>query len=493
MCLDYDLASIQDARDLVKKAKEAQQGLASFNEKTIDDILVSIVKAIEENAEALARMTVEETNYGIVEDKITKNIFASRDVYDAIKDIKTIGIISEDPDLKIIRAAVPVGVIAAITPTTNPTSTVIHNAICAIKSGNAIVFSPHPTAGKCSLAAAQIINHAAMQAGAPDGVVGCISKSSMKATEELMHHNDVSVIIATGGSAMVKAAYSCGKPAFGVGPGNVPVFIERSADIKQAVCDIITSKSFDNGMICASEQAIIADMPVKDEIIAELKRQGAYFLSPEEVKKVGSVVINPKGGMFPALVGQTPQTIARRAGFIVPAEVKVLIAPLEGYGPGYPLSYEKLTTVLGFYTVNDWHDACLLSIELLKLGGIGHSFAIHSQDDQIIREFLMKPVNRILVNTPSALGGIGYTTGLLPSLTLGCGTWGGSSISENLGPQHLINVKSLTYGIKKVASNTKATSCASPSSGKSNTSSCDLKSEDIADVVKQVLKQLQLC
>ncbi|HWQ42537.1 MAG TPA: acetaldehyde dehydrogenase (acetylating) [Desulfosporosinus sp.] len=492
MTLDYDLASIQEARNLVKKAKEAQQAIANFSEQEIDNILISIIKAVEENAESLARMAVEETNYGIVEDKIAKNIFASKVVYDAIKNIKTVGIISEDPELKVIKAAVPVGVIMGITPTTNPTSTIIHNAICAIKGANAIVFSPHPTAGKCSLAAAQLVNDAAVNAGAPDGIVGCISKSSMKATEELMHNDDVSVIIATGGSAMVKAAYSAGKPAFGVGPGNVPVFIERSADIKQAVCDIITSKSFDNGMICASEQAIIADMPVKDEIIAELKRQGAYFLSPEEVTKVGSVVINPKGGMFPALVGQTPQTIARRAGFTVPAEIKVLIAPLDGYGPGYPLSYEKLTTVLGFYTVDDWHDACLLSIELLKLGGIGHSFAIHSQDDQIIREFLKKPVNRILVNTPSALGGIGSTTGLLPSLTLGCGTWGGSSISENLGPHHLINVKSLTYGIKKAASNTKTTSCTSPSSLK-NDASCDLKSDDIADVVKQVLKQLQLC
>lgn len=493
MTLDYDLASIQDARDLVKKAKEAKQALAAFSEREIDNILISIVKAVEENAESLARLAVEETNYGVVQHKITKNLFASREVYDATKDIKTVGIISEDPELKVIKAAVPVGVIVGITPTTNPTSTVIHNAICAIKGGNAIVFSPHPSAGRCSHAAAQLVNDAAVKAGAPDGVVGCISKSSMKATEELMHHDDVSVIIATGGSAMVKAAYSTGKPAFGVGPGNVPAFIERSADIKQAVSDIITSKSFDNGMICASEQAIIADMPVKDEIIAELKNQGAYFLSQEEVKQVSSIVINPKGGMFPALVGQTPQTIARKAGFSVPAEIKVLIAPLDGYGPGYPLSYEKLTTVLGFYTVNDWHDACLLSIELLKLGGIGHSFAIHSQDDQIIREFLKKPVNRILVNTPSALGGIGSTTGLLPSLTLGCGTWGGSSISENLGPQHLINVKSLTYGIKKVTLDSKTTSCISPPSVKNDTSSCDLNSDDIADVVKQVLKNLQLC
>jgi len=491
--LDYDLTSIQETRDLVRKAKGAQQALASFGEKEIDNILVSIVKAVEENAEALARLAVEETKYGIVKDKITKNLFASREIYEAIKDIKTVGIISEDPELKVIKAAVPVGVIAGITPTTNPTSTVIHNAMCAIKGGNSIVFSPHPAAGKCSFAAAQLVNDTAVKAGAPDGIVGCISKSSMKATEELMHDNDVSVIIATGGSAMVKAAYSCGKPAFGVGPGNVPVFIERSADIKQAVCDIITSKSFDNGMICASEQAIIVDKPINDQVIAELKSQGAYFMSKEEVQKVGSTILTPKGGMIPALVGQTPQKIAQKAGFSVPEGIKVLIAPLDGYGPGHPLSYEKLTTVLGYYTVDNWHEACLLSIELLKLGGIGHSFSIHSQNDQIIREFLQKPVNRILVNTPSAFGGIGYTTGLLPSMTLGCGTWGGSSISENLGPHHLINIKSLTYGIKKVASDSKATCSSSPSSVSNNENSCELKPDDIADVVKQVLKQLQLC
>jgi len=411
-------------------------------------------------------------------------MFASQDVYNAIKNIKTTGIITEDKSLKVLEVAVPVGVILALTPTTNPTSTIIHNALCGIKAGNAIVFSPHPKALKCSHATVLLLHDAAVKAGAPVGIIGCLTKATMQATNELMLHQDIAVIIATGGSAMVRAAYSAGKPALGVGPGNVPVFIERTADIKQAVADIITSKTFDNGMICASEQAIIADAPVKDEIIAELKRQGAYFLSAEETQKVSDIIMTPNGGMKAALVGQTPKYIAAKAGIEVPEQTKLLIAPLAGYGPGYPLSYEKLTTVLGFYTVKDWHEACLLSIELLKLGGIGHSFSIHCQDEQLVREFIRKPVFRILVNTPSAFGGIGYSTGLLPSMTLGCGTWGGSSISENLGPQHLINIKRLTYGIKKVELN--------GVQDVNNTSAATINSEDVASIVRQVLNQLQL-
>ncbi len=360
----------------------------------------------------------------------------------------------------------------------------IHNALCAVKGGNAIIFSPHPSAIKCSCAAAQVLQEAASKCGAPDGIVACLSKVSMKAVDELMHHDAVSVIVATGGSAMVKSAYSAGKPALGVGPGNVPAFIERSANVKQDVKDIITSKSFDNGMICASEQSIIADQPVKDQVLTELKAQGGYIMSGEEAQSVARLVMTAKCGMNAAFVGKPAAYIAERAGFSVPEGTKVLIAPLEGYGPEYPLSYEKLTTVLGFYVVKDWLDGCALSIELLKLGGIGHSFSIHSQNDEIIREFIRKPVFRILVNTPSALGGIGYSTGLSPSLTLGCGTWGGSSLSDNLTPLHLINTKKLAYGTKNVDLDEKsppapAISCA------------DLTSDQVARLVKEVLAQLQ--
>ncbi len=481
MALDFDLSSVQEARDLVRKAKKAQEAFGEYSEQAIGKIVATMAADAEQNAERLARMAVDETNYGVYEHKVVKNKFAAGDVYDYIKNMKTTGIIREDKERKVVEAAVPVGVILALTPTTNPTSTVIHNALIAVKAGNAIIFSPHPNAAKCSGAAAQLLHDAAVKAGAPEGLIGCLSQMTMKATEELMHHEDVSVIVATGGSAMVRAAYSAGKPAFGVGPGNVPVFIERSADIRQAVKDIVTSKTFDNGMICASEQAIIADGPVEGAVIAELKRQGCYFLGKDEVRKVSDTVMTPRGGMNAAVIGKTAKYIADKAGISVPADVKLLVAPLDGYGSGYPLSYEKLTSVLGFYTVQDWHEACLLSIGLLKLGGIGHTFAIHSADERVIREFIRKPVFRIVVNTPSALGAIGYSTGLTPSLTLGCGTWGGSSISENLGPQHLVNVKRLACGTRRVEIGRAA----------DDTSGCAFSADDIAGVVRQVLQQMQ--
>lgn len=484
MNLDYDLLSIQEARDLARKAKKAQEILAEFTEEQIDNILISMVKAVEENAEWLAKMAVDETKYGVFEHKVVKNLFASREIYNHIKDIKTIGVLKEDKESQVVEVGVPMGVIMGITPTTNPTSTVIHNTLCAIKGCNTIVIAPHPNAVKCSNAAVHILHEAAVKAGAPEGVVCGISKTSMQATNALMHHEDISVIVATGGSAMVKAAYSAGKPAFGVGPGNVPVFIERTANIKQAVSDIIASKTFDNGMICASEQAILADKPICDEIIKELKNQGAHFLNKEEVQKVSKVLMTPKGGLNPAMVGKTPQFIAEKAGITIPAGACLLVAPLDDYRTDHPLAHEKLSPVVGFYTVKDWLEACYLSIDLLKLGGIGHTFSIHSQNDEIIREFVHKPVNRIVVNTPSALGGIGYTTGLTPSMTLGCGTWAGSSISENLGPQHLINVKRLAYGIKKYEVGASKSEC--------NSTPCTFSSDDIADVVKKVLRQLQV-
>lgn len=480
MPLDYDLSSIQEARDLSRKAKAAQQVLAEFSEEKINQIIAAMAEAGKSNAEWLARMAVDETKFGVFEDKVTKNIFASNNVYNYIKDMKTVGVLKDDKERKLLEFAVPVGVIMGIVPSTNPTSTTIYKSLIALKSGNGIVFSPHPGAARCTFAAAQVMHEAAVKAGAPEGIIGCLTKTTMAATNELMHHDDIAVILATGGSAMVRAAYSAGKPAYGVGPGNVPAFIERTADIKQAVADIIASKTFDNGTICASEQAIIVDEPIKDKVMAELSLQGGHILAPDEVAKVSRVVMNPRGGMNPAMVGKSALVIANKAGISVPEGTRVLIAPLQGYGPDYPLSHEKLTTVLGFYTAQDWHDACLLSIELLKLGGIGHSFVIHTQDESIAREFIRKPVFRILVNTPSALGAIGYTTGLAPSLTLGCGTWGGSSTSDNVTPLHLINIKRLAYGLTK----------ATPVSAKA-APEVKLSSEDIAAVVKAVISQLQ--
>lgn len=480
MAFDYDLISIQEARDIARKAKAAQQALAEFPAEKIDRIVAAMAEAGQSNAEWLAKMAVEETKFGVFEDKITKNVFASNNVYNYIRDMKTVGVIKEDTRNKIIEVAAPVGVIMGIIPSTNPTSTIIYKSLIALKAGNGIVFSPHPNAARCTYAAAQVMHEAAVKAGAPEDIVGCLTKTTMAATGELMHHDDVAVILATGGSAMVRAAYSAGKPAYGVGPGNVPAFIERTADIRQAVADILRSKTFDNGTICASEQAVIADEPVKDKVIAEMKAQGAFFLNKEEVDLVTRVVMNPRGGMNPAMVGRGPGIIAEKAGISIPEGTRVLVAPIEGYGPEYPLSYEKLTTVLAFYTAKDWHDACLLSIELLKLGGIGHSFVIHTQDEQVAREFIKKPVFRILVNTPSSQGAIGYTTGLAPSLTLGCGTWGGSSTSDNVTPLHLINVKRLAYGLKQ----------AEPVPVK-QTGAVAFNPDDIAEVVRAVLTQLR--
>ena len=484
MELDRDLSSIQEARNLAKAAKTAHEAFAGYSAAAIDKILTAMVDAAVAQAQPLAEMAVQETGYGIVAHKVIKNLFAARDVYAAIRDMKTNGIIREDKANRVIEAAVPVGVVLGLTPTTNPTSTVIHNALCAIKAGNAIVFSPHPNSIRCCNETVRILHDAAVGAGAPRGIISCVATATMEATNELMHHDDISVIIATGGSAMVKAAYSAGKPALGVGPGNVPAFIERTADIRQAVKDILTSKTFDNGMICASEQAIIADRPVQAAVEAELKQQGAYFLSSGEADKVARLIMTPKGGMVASMVGKTAAAIAETAGIAIPAGTRMLIARMEGYGPGHVLSYEKLTCVMGFYVVEDWHAGCKLSIELLKLGGIGHSCSIHSQDEQVIREFIQKPVFRILVNTPSAFGGIGYSTGLLPSLTLGCGTWGGSSISENLGPQHLINIKRLAYGIKAVDTAAAPTAPAAKSAAA-------FSADDIAGVVRQVLKEMR--
>lgn len=481
MTLDYDLTSIQEARDLARKAKEAQKIYANFAPEQIDKILWEMSQAAQKNAEWLARMAVDETKFGIFEHKVIKNTFAAQNVYEYIKDMKVLGVLREDPQQKVVEVGTPMGVIMGIVPSTNPTSTVIYKSLIALKSGNAIVFSPHPGAARCTIAAAQVMHEAAVKAGAPEGIIGCMTKITKAATDELMKHEDIALILATGGPGMVKAAYSAGKPAYGVGAGNVPAFIERSANIKQAVSYIIRSKTFDNGVICSSENSILVDEPIKDQVFKELQNQGAYILTKEEVEKVSRVLMTPKGQMVPGLVGKTPQVIAEKAGITIPEGTKILVAPLEGYGPGYPLSYEKLTTVLALYVVKDWEEACLLAIELLNLMGAGHSFAIHSQNEELVREFIQKPVSRILVNTPSSLGGIGFTTGLAPSLTLGCGTLGGSSTSDNVTPLHLINIKRLAYGIKNL------NDCGEK---QESPKKFEYTPQEVADIVKQVLAQL---
>ncbi len=339
------------------------------------------------------------------------------------------------------------GVIAGVVPSTNPTSTAIFKSIISVKAGNAVVLTPHPAAKSCTLKATQVMAEAGEKAGLPVGAVACLTQPTMEATNALMRHHDIALILATGGGGMVKAAYSSGNPAIGVGPGNGPAYIERTADIALAVRRIIESKTFDNGTICASEQSVVTEDVIRDQVIAEFTRQGAYFLNETEKAAVGAILMRSSGTMNPAIVGKTAVRIAAMAGIQVPDGIKVLIGFEENVGAAYPYSREKLCPVLGFYSKPDWHSACELCIDILVHEGAGHTMTIHSRDEAVIREFaLKKPVSRLLVNTAASLGGVGATTALMPSLTLGCGAVGGSSSSDNIGPLNLINVRRIARG-----------------------------------------------
>ena len=444
--MDKDLQSIYQARQCVEKAYEAQKAFAEFSQERVDDVVEAMAEAGLREAERLARLAVEETGFGKYEDKILKNKFGSQTVYQAIKGLKTVGILKEDRDNGIIEIASPVGVIAAIIPSTNPTSTTLNKALIALKSRNAIVFSPHPAATQCILETSRILAEAATSAGAPDGTIQCMSVATLEGTQELMKHRKTALILATGGHGLVKAAYSAGKPAYGVGPGNVPAYIESSADIKKAVTDIFSGKCFDNGTLCSSEQAMITDEAVEERVTEEVKAQAGHFLAESETDALGKLVVTGSRAVNPKIVGRAATVIASMAGIRVPEGTRVLMARLKGVGQDYPLSMEKLSPILAFYVEKDWRAACDRCIELLNYGGLGHTLAIHSRNDEIVRQFgLQKPVFRIVVNTQAALGAVGYTTRLFPSMTLGCGSLGGNITSDNLSPLHLMNIKRIAY------------------------------------------------
>jgi acetaldehyde dehydrogenase (acetylating) len=446
--MDKDLESVQEARMLCEQSLKSQATIAEFSQNLIDTIVKSIRDTALEHAETLAREAIEETNLGILEDKVTKNRFAAKDVYEYVKDMKTVGIISEQAGRKVYEIAEPMGPIAAIIPVTNPTSTVIFKSLIALKARNTIIFAPHPRAAQCSRSTAELMSSAARAAGAPEFAIQCMKKITLKGTEELMQHPGIGLILATGGTAMVRAAYSSGKPAIGVGPGNVPAYLDRSCDIDDAVEKILRSKSFDNGTVCSSEQAVVCDEPIDKAVREAFRKQGAYFLSSEEREQVKKIHFTADGLPTEAVVGQSAPLIAERAGFSVPPEVKVLIVEPEGVGEEYPLSREKISPVLAYYVEKDWKYGCLRCIEILKLQGIGHTLVIHAKDEKVIREFaLKKPAFRILANTPGTHGAIGLSTGLTPSLTLGCGTWGGGITSDNVSPLHLLNIKRLAYDV----------------------------------------------
>src|SRR5688572_23330547 len=447
-----DLESIQEARELAQSAYTAFQKFEEFTEEQIDRILGQISQVAIANAEMLARLAVEETGYGNVPHKTLKNLFCAKDVYEAIRPMKTVGIVSEDKEKKVFEVASPIGVIAAIIPSTNPTSTTIYKALIALKGRNVIVFSPHPSAAECINETARLMSEAAERAGAPHGVLSCMKIPALQGTEELMKHELTSLILATGGTGLVRAAYSAGKPAFGVGPGNVPTYIEKTADVPKAVRDILTGKCFDNGTLCSSEQSIIRDEAVKDSVLAELKKQGAHVCNPQEKTQLERTIQTPRRTLNTKIVGKSAVRIAEMAGFSVPASTRALVAHADGVGPEYPISMEKLSPTLGFYVVKDWREGCAKCIEILNFGGLGHTLSLHTKDDDVVRQFgLHKPAFRICVNTPAALGAVGYTTNLFPAMTLGCGAAGGNITSDNISPLHLINLKRVAYGVRDVA------------------------------------------
>ena len=447
MEFDKDLSARQEARLLAKQASKAQEVLGRMSQQQLDAIVTAVAEAFEAQAEPLARQAVEETGFGNAGDKTVKNRFASRHVLEAIRDMKTVGVLRENQEEKLWEIGVPVGVIAAIVPSTNPTSTVCYKALIALKAGNAIVFSPHPKALKCTLAAARIVAAAAEQAGAPKGSVGCLTIPSLDGCRELMGADQVRLILATGGPAMVRSAYSSGKPAIGVGAGNGPAYIHRSADVERAISSILRSKDFDHGTVCASEQSIIVEKSMEQAVRREAESQGFYFMSTEQAAALAKLLFRPTGALNPEIVGKPALKLAQMAGFPVPAGTKILVAREQEAGPTRPYSMEKLCPVLAFF-VMDSEDAVLSKVvEVLSHEGSGHTFAIHAEDRAVIQKFALRvPVSRFLVNTPAALGGIGATTGLFPALTLGCGAVGGSSSSNNISPLDLINIRRVAWG-----------------------------------------------
>jgi acetaldehyde dehydrogenase (acetylating) len=486
--VDRDLTSIQEARDCVRAGRKAATAFAGFGQAAVDRVVEGMAHAAQGAAAELARLAAEETGFGVVRDKVEKNLFAARDVYEYIKNLKTCDVIAEDAARGITEIASPVGLIAGVTPSTNPTSTVIYKALISLKARNAVVFSPHPAAVRCSAEAARVLGEAAAAAGAPEGVITCLGHPTLEAAREIMAHPDVDLILATGGMAMVRAAYSSGKPAYGVGPGNVPAYIDRSADVPRAAVDIVKSKAFDNGLICASEQAVVCDAPVRTEAVREFERAGCVFLNDGQ-KAAVSALLDGGGKLNPAVVGQPASRLAKMAAFAVPAETKVLIAFEDRVARDVPLSWEKISPVLAWYDVPDWVRGCERCLEILANGGLGHTLAIHARDDKVIREFgLRKPVFRIVVNTPASQGAIGLTTNLAPALTLGCGTLGGNITSDNITPFHLMHVKRVAYGRDGAGA---AGAPGEPPSGIERAAGAGVDEALVARVVEEVWRELK--
>jgi acyl-CoA reductase-like NAD-dependent aldehyde dehydrogenase len=446
MLADKDLLSIQEVRTKVEKAFQAQQKYSAYSQDQVDAIVERMAAAARSNNRRLAELAVEETGYGNAKDKYIKNLLNCDWLPRRMRGMKTVGILRELPDERMVEIGVPVGVVAAVLPTTNPTSTAIYKTLISLKGGNAIVLSPHPRAHQCTCATTTVLYQAAIEAGAPEGIIQCIDNATIEGTNALMRHERVGVILATGGAGIVKAAYSSGKPAFGVGPGNVPVLVDTSADLEEAVGKIVAGKSFDYGTVCSSEQAMVAEVSLRDRLLSLLKQHKAFIANDAQKDALAKLLVTQNWTINPNCVGQAPSKLAKMAGFEVPADTSIICCEVGGVGKQYPLSMEKLSPVLSLHFVNDFKSALDTCYALLKFGGMGHTAVIYSKNDARTREYALRmPAMRVLVNTPSPQGSTGITTNVFPAMTLGCGALAGNITSDNVGPQHLINVKRLAY------------------------------------------------
>src|SRR3954451_12055714 len=448
---DSDLISQQEARDAVDAAHRAFGTLATFDQPRIDGICEAMASAALAESARLGQLAHDETGFGRAEDKREKNRFAAEDVWNYFKGLKTVGVTSDNGS--VVEIASPRGVVAAIIPSTNPTSTAIFKIIIAIKSRNSIVLSPHPSAAKCIAETTRVMLEAGLKAGLPERAIHCLTTSTIEGTEALMKHKKTAVILATGGIGLVRAAYSSGKPAFGVGPGNVPVFIERTADVPKAVQDILTGTCFDNGTICASEQAVVVDAPVEKAVREQFRAQGGHFLSAAEADQLAKVVATPQRSLNPAIVGKSVEFITKLAGLVVPSGTRCLVADVGGVGREHPLSMEKLSPILAFYVEEGIERGAARCFEILSYGGMGHTAGVHTRSREAAVAYGREmPASRVIVNSPTTHGAIGFSTALPPSMTLGCGSWGGNVTSDNVSPLHLMDIKRVAFETRPVKS-----------------------------------------
>ncbi len=447
--MDADLRTIQEARDAVTAAARAQKKFRTADQAAVDRVVAAMVEAGAREAKRLGQLAHDETGFGKPESKEQKNLFATRTLAARMEGMRTAGIIDKSADGMVWTVATPMGVVAALVPSTNPTATALYKAIIAAKARCGLVMSPHPRAARCTGEALDVVAQAAYAAGAPEGLFACLGQTeagvSLEGTDALLEHPDVDVILATGGGPMVRAAYSKGKPAYGVGSGNVPVYVDRSANVDKAAADILTGTSFDWGTLCSTERSVVADAPIRTRLLDALRERGGHICSDAEAAQLRAV-IKPGGRFNTDIVGQSPMRIAEMAGFSVAADTRALVAEVGEVGAGEPISMETLSPILSFYAADGWEAGCKRCIEILEFGGIGHTLALHAQSERVIEQFgLEKPSMRIVVNTVAALGSVGMTTDLFPAMTLGPGTLGGSITSDNVTPMHLVNLKRVAF------------------------------------------------